>query len=172
MWIVVGVLFGLLLVALVVGFHAGPHVHAAAGILGLVAAGWLVLMALDGRAAPVLWALLGVDLAVSAGAGTVAWKALSAPPPPARRPGGAARPAAEGSEGVAVTNLTPEGVVRVAGEEWSARCANGTVRAGTRVQVLHASGVRLDVWGEDPEVVPLEWTARVEEDRKKQEGTA
>ena len=57
----------------------------------------------------------------------------------------------EGAEGVAVSDLAPEGIVRVRGEQWSAVSVNGTVRSGTRVQVLRAAGVHLDVWGEDAE---------------------
>lgn len=167
MWIVVGVLFALVLVALVMGFHAGPVAHIAAVAVGILAAIWLVIMGIEGRSAPILWALLSADVALSATAGAVAWKGLTEPHPRVRRIG----LPSEGVEGVAVTNLVPEGIARVGGEQWSVVSVNGDVRAGTRVQVLRASGVRLDVWGEDPEVVPLEWTARLEEGHE-QEGNA
>lgn len=142
MWVVAGVLLGLVVLAAVVGFHTGPHAHAAAGLLGLVAAGWLVAMALEGRTAPLLWALLSADLVVSGGVGILAWKGLKAPHSMAGR-----SLDLEGVEGVAVTDLTPEGIVRIRGEQWSAVCVNGTVPAGSPVQVLR-SGVRLEVWGE------------------------
>ncbi len=146
MWVIAGILLGLVVLVSLVGFHSGPHVHAAAGVIGGLGAAWLVLMAVDGRSAPLLWALLVADLVVSGGVGFLAWKGLrasvAAGPPVA---------SLEGTEGVAVTDLVPAGIVRVHGEQWSASSVNGTVRAGTRVQVLRAGGVRLDVWGEEPE---------------------
>lgn len=143
MWIVAGVLLGLVVLAAVVGFHTGPHAHAAAGVIGLVAAGWLVFMAVQGRTAPVLWALLTADLVVSGGVGIMGWKGLSTT---RGMPGRSLD--LEGAEGVAVSDLSPEGIVRVRGEQWSAVCVNGTVKAGSRVQILR-TGVRLEVWGED-----------------------
>jgi membrane-bound ClpP family serine protease len=62
----------------------------------------------------------------------------------------------EAAEGVAVSALTPEGIVRVRGEEWSAVSVNGPVPADTKVQVLRAGGVRLEVWGENGEIGPRE----------------
>ena len=67
---------------------------------------------------------------------------------------GTTPPSLEGAEGVAVGDLTPEGIVRVRGEEWSAVSVNGDVRAGCRVQVLRALGVHLEVWGEESEALP------------------
>jgi membrane-bound ClpP family serine protease len=151
MWIVAGVLLGLAVLASLVGFHSGPHTHAVAGVIGIVGAAWLVFMAVEGRSAPVLWALLSADLVVSVGVGIMAWYGLSG-----RR---AAAPdlgsgSLEGAEGVAISDLTPEGIVRVRGEQWSAVSVNGTARSGTRVQVLGAAGVRLDVWAEDAAALP------------------
>jgi len=148
MWVVAGVLLGLVVLASLVGFHSGPHAHVAAGVIGALAAVWLVWMVLDGRSAPVLWALLGADLVLSLGVGVMAWSGFS-------RHGTAAhhvRPL-EASEGVAVSDLTPEGIVRVQAEQWSAVSVNGTVRAGTPIQVLRANGIRLEVWGEEAEGV-------------------
>lgn len=149
MWIVAGVLLGLVVLASLAGVHTGPHTHLAAGVLGVVAAVWLVVMAADGRSAPILWVLLSADLIVSAGVGIMAWFGLSGRATAGHRPVGL-----QGAEGVAVGDLTPEGIVRVRGEEWSAVCVNGAVRAGTPVQVLGASGVRLQVWGEDADSLP------------------
>ncbi len=147
MWVVAGVLLGLVLVAAAAGFHSGPHVHVAAGVVGAVAAAWLLVMAATGRAVPTLWALLAVDVVVSAGAVASGWWGL------AHR--GRPLPAAsdlEGAEGVAVGDLRPAGIVRVRGEEWSAESVNGPVRSGARVQVLRVEGVRLQVWGEEVDV--------------------
>jgi membrane-bound ClpP family serine protease len=144
------------------GFHTGPHTHLVAGVLGVVAAVWLVVMAFEGKSLSVLLALIGAVLVVSAGVGVLAWKGLSAPP--ARAPG-LRRSSIEGAEGKAVTDLDPEGIVRVRGEDWSAESLNGTVRAGTRVQVVNAEGVRLGVWGEENEALPNPGTAGTERDR-------
>jgi membrane-bound serine protease (ClpP class) len=149
MWIVAGVLLGLVVLASVAGFHAGPHLHVAAGIVGVLAAAWLVAMAVSGRSGPVLWVLFSADLAISAGMGVMGGVGL------AHRGVTTAHARLghlEGAEGVAVTDLEPDGIVRVRGEQWSAVSANGTVRAGTKVQVIRGGGVRLEVWGEEAEV--------------------
>ena len=145
MWVIAGVLLGLVVLAFLVGFHLGPHAHLAAGILGILAALWLVVMALDGRTAPVLWALLGADVVVSAGIGTLAWKGLTTRGMYVedRR-----LVSPVGAEGVALGDLAPSGIVRVNGENWSAVALNGTVPAGAPVHVLRLDGVRLEVWGD------------------------
>jgi membrane-bound ClpP family serine protease len=151
MWIVAGILLGLVVLASLVGFHAGPHAHLAAGILGVAAAAWLIFMAVSGSSAPGLWALLTADLVVSAGVGLAAWSALF------RDDGSRHRhhlSALEAHEGVAVSDLDPEGIVRVRGEQWSAVSVNGSVPRGTRVQILRAAGVRLEVWGEEADADP------------------
>jgi membrane-bound ClpP family serine protease len=145
MWAIAGVLLGLVVVASLVGFHTGPHSHAIAGGLGIVAAIWLVMMAVTGNSGAVLWLLFGADVAVSGAVGTAAWKGLRARhEPPTLQP-----TRLEGVQGEAQTDLDPDGTVKVRGEVWSARSLNGTVRAGTAVQVINARGVRLEVWGED-----------------------
>jgi membrane-bound ClpP family serine protease len=146
MWVIAGVLLGLVVLASLLGFHVGPHVHGLAGLLGLVAAGWLLFMAVDGRSEPVLWVLLSADLVVSAGAGLMTWKALTTPPPVGSSH---AMTSPQGAEGVAVGDLDPRGIVRVNSEEWSAESTNGFIPRGTRVQVIGGSGVRLEVWGEE-----------------------
>lgn len=146
MWIVAGVLLGAVVLAGLLGFHAGPHVHLVAGALGVVAAGWLILMAVAGRGLPVLWVLLSADAAISAGLGVMGVTGLRHRNVQSRYRVGRL----EAAEGVAVSDLVPEGIVRVRGEDWSAVCVNGPVRAGTRIQVLR-EGVRLEVWGERSE---------------------
>ncbi len=148
MWVIAGVLLGLVVLGSLIGFHAGPHAHVVAGSLGVLAAAWLVWMALEGRSAPVLWALLSADVVVSAGVGVLAWKGLSV-----RSVDGSKHhlTSLEGAEGVAVGDLDPNGIVRVNGETWSATAMNAKVRAGTLVQVLHVDGLRLEVWGDEAE---------------------
>jgi membrane-bound ClpP family serine protease len=145
MWVIAGVLLGLVVLASLIGFHVGPHAHVAAGVLGVLAAAWLVVMALDGRSAPVLWALLSADVVVSAGIGTLAWKGLTTPGTYAGRH----LVSPDGAEGIAVGDLDPEGIVRVNGENWSAVALNAPVKAKTPIQVVRVKGVRLEVWGDE-----------------------
>jgi len=159
MWIIAGVLLGLVVLAAVVGFHSGPHSHVAASLIGAAAAAWLVFMAVSGRSGSLLWALLSADVVLSAGVGVMAWKGLSS----RHAASGQHVPALEAAEGVALSDLVPEGVVRVRGEEWSAVCVNGTARAGSGVQVLRVAGVRLEVWGEEAEAEPPAGLFRLDE---------
>jgi len=82
---------------------------------------------------------------VSAGIGTLAWKGLTT-----RGVNVADRRLVSplGAEGVAVGDLHPDGIVRVNGENWSAVALNGLVRAGSPVEVLRVTGVRLEVWSD------------------------
>jgi membrane-bound ClpP family serine protease len=57
-------------------------------------------------------------------------------------------PHLRGATGVAVTDLTPVGVVQVGGETWSAESVSGPLPAGAPVHALNARGVRLEVWSE------------------------
>jgi membrane-bound serine protease (ClpP class) len=50
-----------------------------------------------------------------------------------------------GKTGVVVSELAPEGKVRVNSEVWTARVADGVVRAGEQVRVLSVEGVTLRV---------------------------
>ncbi|MGD0875354.1 MAG: NfeD family protein [Acidimicrobiales bacterium] len=146
MWVIAGVLLGLVVLASLIGFHVGPHAHVAAGIFGVLAAAWLVAMAVDGRSAPVLWALLSADVVVSAGIATLAWKGLTTR---SDYVAGRQLVSLDGAEGFAVGGLDPDGIVRVNGENWSALSVNGPVRAGAPVQVVGVKGVRLEVWGDE-----------------------
>ena len=146
MWVIAGVLLGLVVLASVLGFHTGPHTHIAASLLGFLAAVSLVVLAVEGGASALLWVLLAGDLTLSVGLGFLAWRGFS----------DRGRLSTErrvliraGAEGVAVSDLDPEGIVRVQGEEWSAAAINSPVRSGTVVQVVGRRGVHLDVWGED-----------------------
>ena len=138
---------GRVVVALLVGAHLGPHVHIGAGGLGILAAAWLGFMAVVGGSATLLWALLGIVLVVSAAALVMGWYGLSRLGTVEYR-----GDRLEAAEGLAVGDLAPDGLVRVRGEQWNATSVNGIARAGTRVQVLRRSGVRLEVWAEHPDV--------------------
>jgi membrane-bound ClpP family serine protease len=148
MWIITGVLLGLVCLAAVSGFHFGPHAHAVAGVLGVLAGGCLLYVVIERGSGPGLWSILGVDLLAAAVLGVLAWKGISG-----YRHEVVAdhRHPLEGVEGIAVSDLAPGGIIRIRGEEWSAISVNGTARRGSAVQVLRAVGVRLEVWGEDAE---------------------
>ncbi len=156
MWVVAGVLLGLVILGSLAGFHTGPHAHVVAGAAGVLAAAWIIFMLADGQPAPVLWALLSADLVIAAGVITTAWKGLTA-----RSTLGHHLSSLESAEGVAVSDLSPAGIVSVRGEQWSALAVNGIVRAGGRIQVLRTNGVRVEVWGEEAEPVEetviLDW---------------
>ncbi len=146
MWVFAGILLGLVVLASLLGFHAGPHAHLVAGVVGALAATVLLIMAVEGNASELSWLLLGGDLALSAGVGVLAWRGLA-------KRGQVAAPhralAHAGTEGVAMSDLDPGGIVRVRGEDWSAVAVNAPVRSGTAVQVVGREGVRLEVWGEE-----------------------
>ena len=50
-----------------------------------------------------------------------------------------------GTMGVARSDLAPDGLVRAAGEEWTASSAGGSVAAGSAVRILRIEGLRLIV---------------------------
>ena len=50
-----------------------------------------------------------------------------------------------GSEGIALSDVDPDGQVRVDRETWSAVTVAGQIRTGERVKVVGVSGVRLQV---------------------------
>jgi len=52
-----------------------------------------------------------------------------------------------GAEGTALTDIAPEGQVRAAGEQWSARSTGGAIRAGEGVEVVGREGLHLLVRG-------------------------
>jgi membrane-bound ClpP family serine protease len=170
MWVIAGVLIGLLVLASLVSFHTGPHAHVVAAAVGLLAAAWFVLMAVDGHSAPVLWALLGADLVISLGVGIMAWSGFSRHTLPAEGTAMQHLSSLESAEGVAVSDLSSEGIVRIHGEEWTAVSVNGTVRAGTRVQVLRAAGVHLEVWGEEAEAEASKPSFRLDRSGRQEPG--
>ena len=148
MWIITGVLLGLVGLATFIGFHSGPHTHVLAGAVGLAAAGCLAYMVAT-RPGPVLWSLLGADLIIGTGIGVLGWNGLTHRP---EDMGDNRSSSLEGERDTSMSQFAPEGIVRVRGELWSAISVNGTVPASPPVQVVRAAGVRVEVWGEDAEM--------------------
>jgi membrane-bound ClpP family serine protease len=146
MWLVAGLLIGLMVLGLLLGLHTGPHTHGVASVFGVAAAVWLIVMATQGHTLSLVIVLLAAVVLVTAGTLALTWQGLSHHDELASGPKASSL---EGSPGTAVTDLGPEGIVRVRGEDWSARSLNGQVHAGERIQVINAVGVRLEVWGEE-----------------------
>jgi membrane protein implicated in regulation of membrane protease activity len=140
MWVVAEVLLGAMVLLAVLGLHFGPHSHLASAAFGALAAIWLLVMVATTQAGPLVFTLLGVD----AFASTVLFVSARSI---RHLPSAGRRTSLEGRDGVAVSDLSPDGIVRVGGEDWSAHAVNGTVSAGDPVSVVEATGVRLKVWG-------------------------
>lgn len=146
MWIVASVLLGLVAITCLAGLHTGPHILVGASGLGVVAGAWLVVTAIAAGSAGLAWTLFGADAAVVAMTAVLGMRGLSKEHGRRHAYGLAAL---EGAEGVAISDLNPEGLVKVRSETWSAQSLNGLVDAGTAVQVIRAKGLRLEVWGEN-----------------------
>jgi membrane-bound ClpP family serine protease len=138
---------GVLLLLVLVGTgllcaHAGGH----AWFVPVPAVVLVAVWAFGGstRSAEAGWWLVALGAAASAGAVIVGSTALR------QRVGGTLTVLApvRGATGVAISELTPVGVVRVAGEYWSAESVSGTLPPGAPVHVLRVNGVRLEVWSE------------------------
>jgi membrane-bound ClpP family serine protease len=63
-----------------------------------------------------------------------------------------------GAQGIAKTDLAPNGVVTLNGESWSATSLDRPIKKGATVHVAEVQGLRLVVWSEDPECVEPEST--------------
>src|ERR1700683_4231110 len=114
MWVVVGVLLGVVLLSSLLGFHVGPHAHVVAATLGAAVAVVLFVLAATGHSSATLWTLFGADLAVSAGVGTIGWKGLTT----ARvRPYGHGSEGLVGGDGGGGPGLGPAGTGRGRGGE-------------------------------------------------------
>jgi membrane-bound serine protease (ClpP class) len=136
-------------VGVAVGVHTGPHGLVAAGALGIAACAGLLAGAFAlvpaGSRPVVAWVLLAGTAVVSAGALVPGAAAL----PALRRHQPAVGPGRLwGAEGVALTDLTPVGTVRVRGETWTAESLCGRLAAGTPIHVMEVEGLRLRVWSD------------------------
>ena len=141
----------LVVVALVVvvGVHTGPHGMLVAGALGIAACVALVVAVMEiapATSRPAIeWVLLAATALVSAGALTAG--ALSLPALRHRQPSTGSNRLL-GADGVAVTDLTPFGSVRVRGETWTAESLSGNLPVGAEIHVMEVDGLRLRVWSD------------------------
>ena len=142
LWVTGAVLMVLLAATGLLSAHAGGH----AWFVPLPAFALAVLWALTASSHPAgaSWALVALTATASAGSVLLATTALR------QRLRGqlALLPSLRGAAAVAITDLTPVGVVQVGGETWSAESVSGPLPAGAPVHALNARGVRLEVWSE------------------------
>lgn len=136
MWIAAGLLLGAVVIAVVLGSHAGPHLHVAAAAFALGAAVVLVLLALHGPSKTMAWTLIGIDALAIVGLGFLiplsirSVHRLSAHPLPS-------------TLGKAMSDLDPDGIVRLNSQDWSASAVGGSIPAGTRVIVVGGERLHL-----------------------------
>lgn len=138
--------------------HAGGHAWLAPLPAVAVAAGWAIL-ASSGNLTPVAaWSLAATTIVLAAGAALLAGAALAQPRgdhPTWTHPWGSGghlvrdtRHPLRGADGVALTDMTPIGVVRIGSETWSGESLSGPLLAGAPVHVVAVRGLRLEVWSE------------------------
>jgi membrane-bound ClpP family serine protease len=138
--------------------HAGGHAWFVPLPALVLAVLWAVTV--SGSQAAVSWwfvALSATAAAAGLGVGSAALQVRLRIPPPV--PSGP-----HGESGTTVTALTPVGVVRVAGETWTARSLSGSLPPGAPVHVVRVDGVRLDVWSEAG-IVPDQWSLDSEKEQ-------
>jgi len=142
------ILLGALLFVAEIYLQSGGYL----GLAGALALGlgglWLLPPDAGRRIAPAI--LVATPLAAGAASFGLAflWRQLGRRPPlqtPERL---------VGAEGIAQTDLDPEGTVWVRGETWTARSAGGRIAAGERVRVVAVRGLRLEVARAEPPAEP------------------
>ena len=138
-----GVVLAVLLAATgLLSAHAGGHAWFVPLPAFALAVVWALTASSHSRGAG--WALVALTATASGGGVVLATTALRQ----RRRSELALLPSLRGATGVAITNLTPIGVVQVGGETWSAESVSGPLPAGAPVHALKTRGVRLEVWSE------------------------
>jgi membrane-bound serine protease (ClpP class) len=149
-------LIGIILLAASVVFFLlelklpGLGVWSALGIGALVLGGWFLFDRSGGAGVSPL-AIVPVAAAVALFFGFVVAKLLAMRYlPPAQGP-----EVVIGREGVVLgTGLSPDGVVRVAAEEWKAVSPSGPIPGGTKIKVISLDGLVLTVEPSDAEHAP------------------
>jgi membrane-bound serine protease (ClpP class) len=124
----------------------GLGAWSAAGIASLVLGG-LLLFDSAGGVRVSLFTIVPVAAFMALFFGFVVSKALAMrhmPPPLGPQ-------AVVGREGVVVEDLDPEGIVRVAAEDWKATSSAGRIPAGSRIRVTRLDGLVLTVEPVEPE---------------------
>ena len=144
---VIAVLFLLLVVfaVLVVGLHGGPHTSIAAGVAGFTAAAvFLLFPSIAGSNSLNLVGELIVGSVLVLTIVTVLFGLRSLRSRSAIMQTSSAQNLWT-STGVALSDLNPEGSVRIAGETWSAEALDEPIQAGTQVFVVEVDQLHLRV---------------------------
>jgi membrane-bound ClpP family serine protease len=141
MWLVAGLLLGGVGLSFLTSFHTQLHGHIATSVLGVFAAAWLIAMAARGYGSSLVWTLFGLDISLSVGTATLAYKGFFSPAAQIR----STMPRLVGATGVTLTELAPRGSVRVNGEVWSAESLSGEIPVGSEIQVASVKGIHLEV---------------------------
>jgi membrane-bound serine protease (ClpP class) len=142
LWVTGTVLLVLLAVTAVLAAHAGGHAWFLPLPTAALATAWAFTASNHSSVAG--WTLVALSATVSAAALALAGAALRQ----RLRDELAVMPPLKGALGVALTELTPGGVVQVGGENWSAESVSGTLPAGAPIHALEVRGVHLEVWSE------------------------
>lgn len=140
-----------IVMAAVLSLHLGPHGLVASGIAGMIAAIVLILDLVflvkatsQGLSLGLLVGVVVVSIAIfGSGIRAIRKSNLS--------PSASLATKLPFAHGIALTDLTPLGTVRVLGETWSAESLSGVVKAGVEVYVSDVEGLRLKVWA-NPEL--------------------
>ena len=140
------VLLLVVVAASVLSLHLGPHGLVVSGLVGVAAACVLIVDIVFLANA----ASLGLSLVFLAIVVVISMAALGFGVRTIRTSRGLALADRETkllyASGVALTDLTPMGTVRILGETWSAESLSGAVKAGVEVYVSEIDGLRLKVY--------------------------
>lgn len=151
--VVTAIVLGFMLLATcVVCAHVGGHAWFIPLPAAAAAAAW-VLAAATSTSAAAWWLVAACALGCGAGLMVVS-TALRQGPPAAKEP-----VLAPGDSGLAVTALSPTGVVRINGETWTASSLSGSLPAGAPVHVVRRDGLHVEVWSESGEVLDADHLA-------------
>jgi membrane-bound ClpP family serine protease len=143
-WATGAVLAVLLVLTGVLSAHAGGHAWLVPVPAFAFAVAWALIAASGKWSSSPAWWLVGVSAGTSGVAvflaGTALRQRLVA--------FDTSRSLLSGADGNALTPLSPTGMVRVAGETWSAESVSGPLPAGAPVHVVRVRGLCLLVWSE------------------------
>ena len=146
MWVFAGILLGLVVLASLFGFHAGPHAHLVAGALGALAATVLLVMAVEGDASELSWLLLRWRSGAFGRSGSRGLAGFGQTGPDRRPPSGAGshrsgRGGRERPRPRRHSESARRGLERDSGQR-PGQVGDGGAGRGP-------GGVRLEVWGEE-----------------------
>ncbi len=144
-----GILLGIAVLASVLSMHFGPHSHFVSLAAGGVSIAILIAMIATQGGDETIYFILGVDLAIVLGVGFLLKHGFS------QKSSFATYNKPSLVSGIAISDLNPIGVVQAGGELWSATSVAGTIKAGSKVDVISSTPVRLEVVATDQVLDPF-----------------